>query len=199
MTKFDKKIIIIILLIIIAIVSSYFFTKDSTTETIITNDLFMKDQSYYTKISEIIIHIDGEVVSPGIVTLNDGSRISDAISAAGGLTENADLTNVNLAYVLHDGQKIHIPNISDEKNLQTVIQDAGNNVIVSDSIAQPRININKASQSELESLPGIGSSIAMKIIEYRESNGKFKSIEEIMNVNGIGESKYNIIKDYISI
>ena len=199
MTKFDKKIIIIVLLIIIAIVSSYFFTKDSTTETIITNDLFMKDQSYYTKISEIIIHIDGEVVSPGIVTLNDGSRISDAISAAGGLTENADLTNVNLAYVLHDGQKIHIPNISDEKNLQTVIQDAGNNVIVSDSIAQPRININKASQSELESLPGIGSSIAMKIIEYRESNGKFKSIEEIMNVNGIGESKYNIIKDYISI
>ena len=199
MTKFDKKIIIVILLIIIAIVSIYFFTKDSTTETIITNDLFMKDQSYYTKISEIIIHIDGEVVSPGIVTLNDGSRISDAISAAGGLTENADLTNVNLAYVLHDGQKIHIPNISDEKNLQTVIQDAGNNVIVSDSIAQPRININKASQSELESLPGIGSSIAMKIIEYRESNGKFKSIEEIMNVNGIGESKYNIIKDYISI
>ncbi len=199
MTKFDKKIIIAISFIIIAIISIYFFIRDANSETIVTNDLLIKNKSYTTEISEIVVHIDGEIKSPGIVSIKDGSRISDAISAAGGLTENADLTDVNLAYVLHDGQKIHIPSITDENSSQIIITNAGNDVLVSDSVVQPRVNINRASQAELESLPGIGASTALKIIEYRELNGLFENIEEIMNVNGIGESKFNNIKDFICI
>ena len=81
-----------------------------------------------------------------------------------------------------------------------IFNDAGENIIVSDgSSRNPIININSATQSDLEKLPGIGSSTAEKIIDYRTKNGKFKKIEDLMNISGIGESKFNNIKDYISI
>ena len=95
-----------------------------------------------------------------------------------------------------DGQKIYIPSIYDENDITYLFTDAGENVISSSSNT---ININIATQSELESIPGIGSSTAIKILEYRNKNGKFKKIEDIMNVNGIGESKFNAIKNFISI
>ena len=99
-----------------------------------------------------------------------------------------------------DGQKIYIPSIYDENNVSYIFNDAGESIIVSDgSSRNPIININSATQSDLEKLPGIGSSTAEKIIDYRTKNGKFKKIEDLMNISGIGESKFNNIKDYISI
>lgn len=150
----------------------------------------------------IIVHIAGAVKSPGVVRLKQGSRMEDAIEMAGGLTEDSDISNVNLAYVLDDGVKIVIPEKGSNQEVNEIINsDIGENVILeSDSKREVKtslVNINKASQSELESLSGVGSSLASKIIEYRNSNGKFSNIEDIKKVSGIGDSKYEAIKDFI--
>lgn len=202
MKNFDKKLLIIfIFLFIIICISIYFFTKDDQVETVFQNEFYISPNSTENQntTAEIIVHIDGEVVKPGIVSLPTEARITDAISAAGGLTELADTSKINLAYSLQDGQKVYIPSINDTQ-VETYIQnDAGDNVIVQDSSSSSLININSASQSELDSLPGIGPSTASKIIDYRNKNGDFKNIEDLMNVSGIGEAKFNNIRDYICI
>lgn len=152
----------------------------------------------------IVVHITGEVQKPGVVRVKQGSRIEDIIKAAGGLTENADITNVNLAYVVEDGIKIRIPSNEDEdlsKN-EYITEDSGENIIIADEskgTSGTIVNINTATQSEFEELPGIGPSIASRIVEYREQNGKFKKIEDIKNVTGIGDNKFENIKEYIKV
>ena len=138
-------------------------------------------------------------MNPGIISLPTEARISDAIDAAGGTTELADISKINLAYKLNDGQKLKIPSIYDVEEVIYIQNNAGNEVVLSENTKNAIININSASQSELENLPGIGPSTASKIIDYRSKNGNFKKIEDIMNVSGIGESKFNSIKDYICI
>lgn len=200
----DKKLpTIFIFLFVILCVSIYFFTKDDEPEFISTNDLYITQSTNETDIedNEIIVHIDGEVINPGLVYLPTDARIADAISAAGGVTELANISKVNLAYEVKDGQKIYIPSINDEGDEITYIQDtAGYNIIDDSTSTQSSlVNINSATQAELETLPGIGSATATKIIDYRNKNGSFKKIEDIMNVSGIGEAKFNNIKDFICI
>ena len=200
MNFFDKKIFIFIP--IIFIISIYFFTKDDDFDFISSQELYTSEPSNTITENDtnIFIHVDGEVLSPGIVSLPVNSRISDAIEASGGTTNLADISQINLAYKLKDGQKIYIPSIYDEEIMEYVQNDAGSNVVApSPSSSASLININSATQADLETLPGIGSSTALKIINYREKNGEFKSIEDIMNVPGIGEAKFNNIKDYICI
>lgn len=158
------------------------------------------------EIKKIVVHITGEVKNAGIITLEEGARIVDAIKEAGGATNEADLNEVNLAYELQDGQKIYIPNKKDkQKNEgQTYItSESGNNVIKSQENetkgGNKKVNINQATQSELETLPGIGPSIASRIIEYREQNGNFQKIEDLQNVKGIGDAKYANIKDHVTV
>ena len=116
------------------------------------------------------------------------------------MTNLADISRINLAYQLKDGQKIYIPSIHDDEELPTIQNDAGNNILIPDTPTTSNlININTASQLELESLSGIGTSTATKIIEYRNKNGDFQQIEDIMKVNGIGEAKFDLIKDYICV
>jgi len=152
--------------------------------------------------SKIIIHITGEVKKEGIIKIEEGGRISDAIEEAGGLTENADINRINLAYELEDGQKIYIPNKKD-KAVDNYIEEGVDNIVLeSDETGKSSsnlININKATVEELQSLNGIGESLAMSIVSYREENGKYKSIEDIKNVSGIGENKYLKIKDSIKV
>lgn len=164
----------------------------------------------------IAIHITGEVKKTGILYLEKGARIADAIKAAGGAKKNANLNQVNLAYKLEDGQKIYIPNKKEKINQGLYIEEkSGQNVLIEDSKnsekktennqnknkkgVNGKVNINSANQTELEDLKGIGPSLAGRIIEYRETNGKFQKIEEIQNVKGIGDSKYRNIKDNICI
>lgn len=149
---------------------------------------------------KIIIHISGQVVNPGVITLEEGARIIDAINAAGGIKEEADLEKVNLAYLLEDAQKIHIPSIKEREENGDIIKE--NVEIVSKESKKEEkvmVNINTANEEELQKLTGIGSSTASKIIAYRKEIGKFKSIEEIKNVSGIGESKFNKIKNNIYV
>ena len=124
----------------------------------------------------------------------------DAIEAAGGVTPNANVNKINLAYILKDGQKLYVPSIYDEEEKEFITENIGKNIL-DESIENNniKININTATESQLENLSGIGPSTAMKIVNYRKENGLFKSIDEIKNVPGIGESKFNAIKDNICV
>lgn len=165
-------------------------TEENVTENSETN----------SEIEEIIVHVAGEVNKPGIVNLKSNSRIADAINAAGGVTKEADLNQINLAYILEDGQKIYVPNKNEKiEGNEYITKDSGNNEGNSNSKEGKKVNINQAKQTELEELPGIGPSLASRIIEYREQNGKFEKIEDLQNVKGIGESKFSDIKDKVSI
>lgn len=154
----------------------------------------------------IIVHITGAVKKTGIVKLIQGARIYDAIEMAEGSLEEADLSKVNLAYILEDAQKIYIPfkgEINENSEEQEYItSDFGNTsgIIQNTNRGESeKVNINTANQTELETLPGIGTATAEKIIDYRNKNGKFNSIEDIQNVKGIGQSKYENIKENICI
>ena len=147
----------------------------------------------------IIVHITGAVEKQGIVEVKKDARISDVIKKAGGITEEADLTKINLAYAVKDGQKIYVPNINDKKDVEYITEKPGEAVIEEEKGKKEKVNINTATQTELETISGIGPSTALKIINYRTENGKFKKIEDITNVPGIGEAKFKSIKDSITI
>ena len=139
---------------------------------------------------EIAVYITGEVKQPGVYYIESGLRLNDLIEVCGGLTDKADLSDINLAEKLNDSDKIDIPSIIAEKDEMNSISDIDNN--------SDLININTASKEELKTLNGIGDTLANNIIEYR-NNCKFDTIEDILNVNGIGESKYDGIKEYICV
>ena len=142
----------------------------------------------------IMVHIAGQVKNPGVINIIEGARLIEAIEQLGGATEEADLEVVNLAQKLRDEEKIYIPKkgeVSNEKMFSNfnIIQGQKDDLV----------NINTASLEQLKTLSGIGDVIAGNIIEYRESNGGFKSKEEIKQVNRIGDKIYNDIKDKIEI
>lgn len=202
-----QKIIVVVLIIIMCIVIGYYII--SKTEKYDYSDIekisniIEEDQEVDDNIIEnkIVIHITGEVEEEGVIELEKGARISDAIEEAGGTTEEADLSNVNLAYSLSDGQKVKIPNINEKDEEIIVVEEkAGDNIIIEGNKSkEEKININKAAQTEIETLPGIGPSTTLKIITYRNEHGKFKNIEDIKNVSGIGDSKFENIKEYICV
>lgn len=204
LNKKQKTIMVIIIAIMLAVIGYYIINKtekyDYSELEKTSNAEEQEDEEKDKEEEKIIIHITGEVEEGGVIELEKGARISDAIEEAGGTTEEADLSNVNLAYSLSDGQKIKIPNINEE-NKETIVEEkAGEDIIIEGNKSEEeKININKATQTEIETLPGIGPSTALKIINYKKEHGKFNNIEEIKNVPGIGESKFENIKEYICV
>ena len=151
----------------------------------------------------IMVDISGEIITPGVVKLPEGSRIIDAITAAGGKTEDADLSKVNLAYILDDGVQLYIPRYNEKLEKEIVQTEPGVGIIQeginTTSKKDSKVNINTANKEKLATLPGIGEGTAEKIIEYRSKAGKFKAIDEIKKIPGIGESKFKSLKDKITI
>ena len=143
----------------------------------------------------ITVFISGEVKNPGVVTIDAEKRLSDAVNELGGTTENADLNKVNLAMKLKDESHYKIGDNLESYTNETFENDIENDLNNKNNL----ININTASIQELDTLPGIGEATANKIVNYREEKGKFNSIEEIKNVNGIGDKKYEELKTLISI
>lgn len=204
-----SKIVIVvgILLIVIGIIYQI-KTNNKNVETIDYENIIV-ESGEETKDSENIIevekeyikiHIAGQVKNTGILELEQGARISDAIQKAGGITELASLDNVNLAYCLEDGQKLYIPS-KEEKNIEYITEENGENIIedTKTSSANKTVNLNKADEDALQQIPGIGPSMAQKIIRYRTENGEFKSIEDLKNVSGIGDKKFESMRDYICV
>ncbi|MCI9016231.1 MAG: ComEA family DNA-binding protein [Clostridia bacterium] len=212
MIDLSKKQILILIIIgslMVGIIGYYIYTKliDNKYEEIdilnTTQNNILLNKKNDEETQEIVVHIAGEVKKEGIVRTKEGVRIADIIEAAEGLTQEADITNINLAYIVEDGQKIIIPSKVDKEEIKQeyITQESGSNLnkesIKTEAIVM--ININKASITELEQLPGIGGATAQKIIDYRKENGKFNQIEDIKKVQGIGEAKYEAIKDNICV
>lgn len=164
-----------------------------------------------SNIEKIVVEIKGEVKNPNVYVLENGSRIYELIEKAGGPTEEADLSNINRALYLSDGQCVVVRNINDiqdeTEDLEEALNDENSKNVsnnspkekISSSDESSTININTASKETLMTLNGIGESKAQAIIDYREEIGGFKSVDEITNISGIGEKTLEKIKDKISI
>ena len=138
---------------------------------------------------EIFVDVTGAVNNPGVYTLTGRSRVIDAIKAAGDSAPGADLSTINLARVLNDGEQIYVDS--------TVINSSGKRV--TKKVASGPININRATASELDSLDGIGPVIAKRIIAYRTTNGPFIALEDLLKVSGIGDAKFAQFKEKIRV
>ena len=162
-------------------------SKDEEQEEVLESVEGVKSNTINLNKNKIVAEIKGEVVKPDVYTLNEGSIIRDLIEAAGGLTPEADISNINRAKELSNHELIIIKNINDEVSQEKVEAEDG------------KININTADINKLKEIPGIGDVKANSIIIYRESNGNFKSIEDLKNVDGIGEKTFEKIKNNIKI
>lgn len=149
------------------------------------------------------VYVNGEVNQPGVYVVEPGMIVDDAINLAGGLTAQADADRVNLALRLADGMQVFVPAVGETVVLPTepapVVEEAGGDDAAASLPSGAKINLNTATLEELDSLPGVGPSTAQKIIDYRTQNGPFARIEDVMNVPGIGESKFNDMKALITV
>lgn len=145
----------------------------------------------------LIVFICGEICNPGVYEIAEGSRINDLIKAAGGTGTNACLELINPAQKLVDGQRVYIPSV--EESREFVFSGGEDNAAVYENHGAEIININYASKKELETLPGIGSELASRIIQYREMHGGFQSIDELRKVSGIGDKKFSDIKEMVTV
>lgn len=139
--------------------------------------------------ASVWIYVCGEVRSPGVYELPEGSRITDAVEAAGGMTEEASKTYLNLAEPVSDGQKIEVPSAEMAQALTEAAAESTSGVV----------NLNRATEAELMTLSGIGESKAKEIIRYRETKGGFQKPEDLMNIPGIKEGVFNKIRDQITV
>ena len=150
--------------------------------------------------AEVYVDVDGAVVSPGVYRLKEGARVSQAIDAAGGLSAEADVTGLNRASKVADGQKIYVPKVGEQQAVTAGGGADGGAVVTSGANdAAGLVNINTASSAELQTLSGIGPSVAQSIIDERTKNGPFASVDDLMRVSGIGEKKLAKIKDCICV
>ncbi len=133
----------------------------------------------------IRVHVSGSVAGPGVVELSAGAIVADAVAAAGGALLSADLQSINLAATIRDGERIVVPDLSRRIDGGTRTADEG-------------IDLNTASASELESLPGVGPVLAERIVAYRTERGPFLVVEDLLDVPGIGEAKLSQMRDAIS-
>lgn len=226
------KIIIPCIIPIIVLVITYIIRQETKNNIIEIEPLLEENLEIPTsdkqEETKIKVDIKGEIKNPGVYELNDGNRVSDAIKASGGLTENADTTLINLSKNLKDEMVIIIYNKYEIEKLKqelattkTIIEykekecscpDEINDACITknteskqtntnkqETLKDNKISLNEATQEELLTLPGIGESKAKAIIKYREEKNGFKSIEEIKNISGIGESTFEKFKDYITI
>lgn len=149
--------------------------------------------------SEVYVDVDGAVVTPGVYRLREGARVAQAIDAAGGLTPEADVAGLNRASKVVDGQKIYVPHVGEQQTVDVVSGSGPGEASAGASVASDLVNINTANASELQTLSGIGPSMAQSIIDERTQNGPFTSIDDLMRVSGIGEKKFAKIKDCICV
>lgn len=152
-------------------------------------------------VARLTVHVDGAVASPGVyVVEGELPRVNDAIVAAGGLAEGADTTGLNLAAAVADGDKVHVP-LEGEGQPTGVPEPAGSSQASAQGGTKSSglVNINKASVEELDALPGVGQSTAQAIVDDRDANGAFASIEDLMRVSGIGEKKFEKLKGKICV
>ncbi len=179
-----KKRLIIILLLAVGIVggSFYNFWQRSSNNTLSAEP-----------VGEVVVYVSGAVNKPGVFSIAATARVLDAVTVAGGLTPQGDVSKVNMAQPVKDGMQIYVP--SKEINSDK----AANVVAPGNSLNSGKVSLNTATKEALDTLPGVGPALAEKIIEYRQTHGGFKDIEEVRKVKGISEKKYEKLKDKLAL
>lgn len=147
----------------------------------------------------VVVHVGGAVADPGVRELAEGSRVQDAVDAAGGFAEGAASDALNLARVLTDGEQVVVPTLEEVAGAQGADAGAADAGTSSGSAAGGKVNINRASAAELDALPGVGPSTAEKIVADREANGPFATTEDLKRVSGIGDKKYENLADLVCV
>ncbi len=154
---------------------------------------------------DIYVDIGGEVNKPGVYRIPEGTRLFQVVEEAGGLKETADIDSINQAEAVTDGQKIIIGSRDENSpyytgtSVKTEPSGSSGGSAVRQTADGFKVNLNKATLSDLQMIPGVGPSTAQKILDYRESAGKFSSISDLKNISGIGEKTYDNLKDYIEV
>lgn len=173
--------------ILICVISILLFIGYKNSDNTVSDQQVLIQSSEDEK-KEIKAYVVGEVKSPGVYTLMEGDRVLQLISKAGGLTASADAISINLAQIVSDQMKIVVM----KKGAVTSSQTSGSSSQNNDG----KISINSADKEQLKTIPGIGDVTAQKIIDYREKNGGFKSIDELKKIDRIGDKTYDKLKDY---
>lgn len=150
-------------------------------------------QAAQAHLPPIVVHVAGAVLQPGVYELPDGARVHEAVLAAGGAAPEADTDQLNLAAVLADGQKVYVPREGEQ-----VVTDGGGGAGGS-ATPQAVVSINRASAQELEALPGIGPVLAGRIVTYRTANGPFRSVDDLLNVSGIGPKLLEQLRPHVRL
>ncbi len=141
----------------------------------------------------LYVHVLGAVVHPGLYTLAGGSRVVDAVGAAGGMTAEAEHSGINLARPLSDGEQLVVPRVGDPLPAPDALGPPGG------AVPSGRVNLNTATEEQLETLPRIGPAMAAKILAWRAQNGRFTSVDDLMNVSGIGQKTFDEMKDLVTV
>ena len=205
MPMFKKSMIAVLLIAGAALLGTIYgqLTKDDIKVLDAATTPASEDNSSESKGNSIFVYVTGAVNKPGMIELVGDSnllRVADAVNACGGLLPTADVDNFNMAQTISDGQHIRVP----EKIVEQSVDIQDETTLIKSKSSKPSIggnivDINRANADELDTLPGIGPAMAQRIIDYRQEHGEFKSIEEIKNVRGIGEKKFEDLKNRIKI
>ena len=177
-----------ITLIAVAAFGTYVFSsglgQDNTVK--ISKPSEPNEQSSNIESPKIYVHVAGSVKSPGIYQLDSGTRVYDAVLAAGGFTDKANQASVNMARALNDGE-------------QLVVSSESSGAVYEGALSSTLISLNQASSSQLEDLPGVGPALAGRIVDWRTANGGFKAKEDLLNVAGIGDKLFASVKDLVTL
>lgn len=195
MPMFKKSLIILLVMAVAAAGGAMYGYFDRDEAVVLDAGSTKAQSSEALPQASVTVYVTGAVNKPGVVTLAEGKRVSDAVNACGGMLPTADANRVNMAQALKDGQKILVP---EKEQMQQDNSSKGGNGGNSGK-DNKLVNINTADAQTLDTLPGVGPSTAQKIIDYRTTEGEFQSIDDLKKVKGIGESKFNKLKDRICV
>ncbi|HFI2432416.1 TPA: helix-hairpin-helix domain-containing protein [Streptococcus suis] len=146
--------------------------------------------------SQLVVDVKGAVAKPGLYTLEEGSRVNDAVEAAGGLTSQADPKSINLAQKLSDEAVVYVA--SKDENISVVASTTASSAMSQEG-NESKVNLNTATEVDLQTISGIGAKRAADIIAYREANGSFKTVDDLNNVSGIGDKTMESIRPYVTV
>jgi len=208
-----NKMYLLIAMLVVLTIAIYFLvpTEKDLTENAVNNDWMNAENDKLLENKQddlgegitmeekekILIDVKGAVVAPGVYEALPGDRVQNLINQAGGLLETADQQKINFAMKVVDEMVLYIPMIGEESQVTAEVQ--GSVSAVGAVQEKNLVNLNTASESELETLPGVGPSKAAAIMEYRETNGRFRNVEELMEISGIGEKTFEKLKEHISV
>ncbi len=195
LTRYRPYLLMLCLFVLVLAGTIYFLRRPEPSALVITTPTPKPTPTMAT----LVVDVRGAVSKPGVYTLPAGSRVQDALALAGDVLANADTRMLNLARKLNDGEQIYVPVQGEATPIPPTSSRSTTLRTPTPAMPAGKININTATLAELDLLPGVGATLAQRIIDYRTQNGDFKKLDDLKKVRGIGDALFNQIKDLITI